>query len=250
MVTRNRTNRSDQMQEMSRLTDAFVELDAGAPLSATLIDTVNAVCDRIEDSTVPTTLLVWLDGQSDEGDEQATELYPARLGVHTINRWERALRRLERLPALTVTALRGVCRGPALDLLLTTDLRIAAPGSALAPAMVAGATWPGMGLYRLASALGPSRARRLALLGLDLPVADAAHWGLVDEVAEDLAGAVTSAITQLRDRNRTELAIRRQLLAEARSTTFEDATGTHLAACDRTLRLVDLGAQVAAAVAA
>jgi isomerase DpgB len=213
MVTRNRTKRSGQMQEMSRLAEAFVELDTGASLSATLIDTVNAACDRIEDSKVPTTLLVWLDGQAGEAP---SDPYPARLGVHAINRWERALRRLERLPALTVTALRGVCRGPALDLLLTTDLRIAAPDSALAPAMVAGATWPGMSLYRLASALGPARARRIALLGLELPVADAAQWGLVDEVTEDLVASVTSAIARLGDRNRTELAIRRQLLAEAR----------------------------------
>jgi isomerase DpgB len=39
-----------------------------------------------------------------------------------------------------------------------------------------------------------------------------------------------------------ELAIRRQLMLEAMTTTFEDALGTHLAACDRALRSVATGA--------
>ncbi|KOG89867.1 enoyl-CoA hydratase, partial [Streptomyces varsoviensis] len=33
-----------------------------------------------------------------------------------------------------------------------------------------------------------------------------------------------------------DLAIRRQLLLDARTTSFEDALGPHLAACDRLLR--------------
>jgi isomerase DpgB len=227
------------MHQLSRLTDAYLRIDAGAALSDALIDTVNEACDRVEDGAAKNpALLVWLDGTG----TPAAEPYPHHLGVHTVNRWERALRRLERVPALTLAVVHGACRGPALDLLLTTDYRIATPDSALHAPVVAGGAWPGMALYRLASQLGTARARRLGLLGLDLPVAEAVAWGLVDEVAGDTAAAARTVLTSLAGHRGTELAIRRQLLSEARSTSFEEATGTHLAACDRAIRLAGSGA--------
>jgi isomerase DpgB len=234
------------MQELSRLTDAYLRIDAGAELSGALVDAVNGACDRIEDSGKDVALLVWLDGDQ---AQPAGDPYPHHLGVHTVNRWERALRRLERAPALTLAVVHGACRGPALDVLLTTDYRIATPDSRLRASLVAGDTWPGMTLYRLASQLGTARARRLGLLGMDLPAAEALDWGLVDQLAGDTAQAAREVLTVLSGHTGTELAIRRQLLAEARTATFEDATGTHLAACDRAIRLAGTGADAARALA-
>jgi isomerase DpgB len=235
------------MPELSRLTDVYLRIDAGAALSDALIGAVNEACDRVEDSAKNLAVLVCLDGT---GDRPAAEPYPHHLGVHTVNRWERALRRLERVPALTLAVVHGACRGPALDVLLTTDYRVATPGGSLHAPVVAGAAWPGMALYRLASQLGTGRARRLGVLGMDLAAADALAWGLVDELADDTVTAARTVLTRLAGHRGTELAIRRQLLSEARSTSFEDATGSHLAACDRAIRLAGSGADASGTLAA
>jgi len=235
------------MPDLSRLTDLYLHIDAGTALSGSLIDSVNDVCDRVEDATKNYALLLRLDGT---GAEPVADPYPHHLGVHTVNRWERALRRLERLPALTLAVVQGTCRGPALDLLLTTDYRIATPDSRLRAALVAGGAWPGMTLHRLSSQLGVGRARRLGLLGLDVTAEEALHWGLVDQVDVDPAAAAREAVATLADRGGAELAIRRQLLSEAGWTSFEDATGAHLAACDRTIRLAESSADAARTPAA
>jgi isomerase DpgB len=229
------------MHELSRLTDFYLEIHAGTALSGALIQTVAEVCDRVEDSKKDTAVLLRLSGGGGA--------YSHELGVHTVNRWERTLRRLERLPALTIAVVDDVCEGPALDLLLTTDYRISTPDSTLRAALVAGGTWPGMALHRLASQLGVARARRLGLLGMDVTAAQAAQWGLVDEVSDDPASAAREVLAALANRSGTELAIRRQLLSEAGWTSFEDATGAHLAACDRVIRLVGSGADAAGSFA-
>ncbi len=72
------------MYELSRLTDAYLAIDAGTPLSGALIDAVNEVCDRIEDSNKNLALLIRLDGT---GSGPAGDLYPHHLGVHTVNKW-------------------------------------------------------------------------------------------------------------------------------------------------------------------
>jgi isomerase DpgB len=246
MVKHHLNTGSGHMQELSRLTDVYLSVEGGAALSSTLIDSVNGACDHIEDSNKNLALLLCLDGTRDQA---GGDPYPHHLGVHTVNRWERALRRLERVPALTLAVVRGACRGPALDLLLTTDYRICTPDSSLRASLVAGAAWPGMALYRLASQLGTARARRLGLLGMDLPADEALQWGLVDQLADDTVAASRTVLTALAGRSGAELAIRRQLLGEARSTSFEDATGTHLAACDRAIRLAGSGADAAGTLA-
>jgi isomerase DpgB len=146
------------------------------------------------------------------------------------------LRRLERLPAVTVAVLDGACRGPALDVLLTTDYRLATPDARLGVGSLDGSTWPGMALYRLAHQLGPARARQLALFGVELPASRALDWGLLDEVVPDPEERSQELLAGFGTVSGKELAVRRQLLGEATTTSFEDALGGHLAACDRALR--------------
>jgi isomerase DpgB len=62
---------------------------------------------------------------------------------------------------------------------------------------------------------------------------------LVDEIVADPEEAARAAIIMLGRIAGTDLAIRRQLLAEALSVSYEDALGAHLAACDRELRRLD-----------
>lgn len=165
------------------------------------------------------------------------------LPVALVSKWERGLRRLERLPAVTIAVADSDCGGPALDALLVADYRIMHAGARLVMPVMAGATWPGMALYRLArQAAGAAPARRAVLFGTPIGAAEAQAMGIIDDVAGDVALALEKSMEAARAVPGAELAIRRQLMQEAMTTTFEDALGTHLAACDRALRSVATGA--------
>ncbi|MGW3730079.1 enoyl-CoA-hydratase DpgB, partial [Streptomyces sp. NPDC000851] len=65
---------------------------------------------------------------------------------------------------------------------------------------------------------------------------EALALGIADEIAEDPAAALADAADLTGGLSGQEVAIRRQLLFDATTTSFEDALGAHLAACDRVLR--------------
>jgi len=212
------------------LADVHLDIAGTAALSGALIDEVSAICGKAEAAKGGTVLLRLGGAAGDGGD-----LYDVT--VQVVNRWERALRRLERLPAVTVAVVDGACHGPALDVLLTADYRIAAPDARLRIPSVGGGPWPGMVLHRLANQLGAGRARRIALFGAELPAVRAGDWGLLDEVVADTVARSRDVLDALAGTSGRELSVRRRLLLEAASTSFEDALGAHLAACDRALRL-------------
>jgi isomerase DpgB len=165
------------------------------------------------------------------------------LSVALVSKWERELRRLERLPVATIAVADDDCGGPALDALLVADYRIMPAGTRLVIPVVAGVTWPGMALYRLArQAARSALARRALLFGTPIGATEAQAIGIIDDVAANAALALEEAVVVARAAPGAELAIRRQLMLEAMITTFEDALGAHLAACDRALRSVATGA--------
>jgi isomerase DpgB len=207
---------------------AVLEVDGAAPLATAPVKEVGALCDRVEDAGGTGVVIVHVSGAPGAGRV-------AGLGVAQVSKWERALRRLERLPAPVVAVARGDVGGIALDALLTADFRVAAPGTRLLVPVDGDATWPGMTLFRLARRdLGA--VRRAALLGVPIETADARALGLLDEIAENTVEAVAALASAASGLAGTELAIRRRLLADAASMTFDDALGQHLAACERALR--------------
>ncbi|MCC3775015.1 enoyl-CoA hydratase/isomerase family protein [Streptomyces sp. UNOB3_S3] len=201
-------------------------------MSEALIAEVGALCDRVEAGTAANPAVVL----RLTGGPATPRQWPGGTGVHLVNKWERALRRLERLSAVTIAVADGRCTGPALEVLLSCDYRIGTPALRLALGTTGGEPWPGMALHRLANQLGVARARRLVLFGAEADAAEAARLGLVDEIADDAMGAAAARTTLARGLSTAELAVRRRLLFDATTTSFEDALGTHLAACDRTLR--------------
>jgi isomerase DpgB len=78
--------------------------------------------------------------------------------------------------------------------------------------------------------------RRWILFGHPLSAVEAVDARLVDEVAEDTAAALATAIALLATADGADLAVRRQLMLDATTTSFEEALGRHLAACDRLSR--------------
>ncbi|MCF0085933.1 MULTISPECIES: enoyl-CoA-hydratase DpgB [unclassified Streptomyces] len=220
---------SDQEHTSDEL-GLHVGIDATLPLPE-LTARLNAACDQVEEPGRHTVLRLLL-----HPVPAHRRPWPARVDVRDVNRWERAVRRLEKLPAMIVSTAEGICGGPALDLLLASDFRIGDPGLLLMLPVNDGHFWPGMAVYRLAQQLGTARARQIVLWGDDLDARRAHEVGLIDQLSEDLTEAAHTAVVLMGRISDRELAVRRQLLLEAPATEFQDALGAHLAACDRELR--------------
>ncbi|MFJ8311053.1 MULTISPECIES: enoyl-CoA-hydratase DpgB [unclassified Streptomyces] len=222
---------SSEQEQVSDELGLRVDVDGTHPLPELTVR-LNAACDRVEQRADHTVLRLQL--LPVPADSRAWP--PAPADVQDVNRWERAVRRLERLPAMIVSTAAGVCGGPALDLLLASDFRIADPGLLLMLPVNDGHFWPGMAVYRLAQQLGAARARQIVLWGDDLDAGRAHELGLVDQLSDNLAAAAHTAVVMMGRISDRELAVRRQLLLEAPAAEFHDALGAHLAACDRELR--------------
>jgi isomerase DpgB len=204
-----------------------LRVDGTRPLSAACVEELAGLCDLAEDRRDTGPVTVHVTGVPPVG-------WTKDLTVGLVSKWERVVRRFERLGRVTVAVGSGDCAGMALDLLLAADVRIVAPGARLLLAMAGGATWPGMTVHRLTQQAGAAGIRRAVLLGAPIDADRALALTLVDEVTDDpapmLAALAGSAV------DGAEVAIRRQLIFEAGSTAFEDALGAHLAAADRALR--------------
>jgi isomerase DpgB len=208
-----------------------LRIDGAQPVSAAAVEAVLALCDRAEDRAEPDVVTLRVSGTP-------SGPWTGGLNVGLVSKWERTLLRLERLSAFTVAVAEGECGGAALDALLVADYRLALPGTRLLVPSDGHATWPGMALYRLAHQAGPARIRRAALLGVPIEADEALVLGIVDELSDDPAEGLAVIARQAAGIAGRELAIRRRLLFDAATTTFEDALGAHLAACDRHLRRV------------
>ncbi len=227
-------------QAVSRILDGTLELtfrvDGSRALTPESVAEFGALCDMAEDGDGNRHVILRVSGVPGPG-------WSNDLPVALVSKWERGLRRLERLPLVTIAVADGDCGGPALDALLVADYRIMPVGARLVMPVVGGATWPGMALYRLArQAAGATLARRAVLFGAPIGAAEARAVGIIDDVARDVARALEKAVALAGAAAGAELAIRQQLIQEAVTTTFEDALGAHLAACDRTRRQAAGGA--------
>jgi isomerase DpgB len=209
--------------------DPVLRIDGSLPLSAEAVAALADACDSAEDRGDHGRLIVYVSGAPQEP-------WLDDVSVALVSRWERGLRRLERLPAATIAVADGDCGGLALDALLATDYRIAASSLRLLVPVASRSIWPGMALYRLSQQAASAAIRRAVLFGTPIEAADAVALRLVDELTDDVVGALALAAGLTCAFSGTELSIRRQLMLDAASVSFEEALGVHLAACDRTLR--------------
>ena len=212
----------------------MLRVDGSRPLSAETVSEVGAVCDRAEDGDTSGFVIIYLSGVP-------VPEWPGGLSVALVSKWERAMRRLERLPAVTIAVAEGDCGGSALDALLAADYRIIPAGAKLVVPVVAGATWPGMALYRLCHQAGAAAVRAAVLFGAPIEADTALALRLLDEVADHTGSALATAVEMTNSFSGSELAIRRQLMLDAVTVSFEDALGRHLASCDRQLRRISAG---------
>ena len=209
-----------------------LELDVSGTLHKSLVDSINGACDCVEDAGTGAALLVVLNGHPDDAAVAAS----GKVDVALVNQWERALRRIERLHAVTISMLATPCDDLGVAVMLTTDYRIAAEGLSMSLCNRDGGILPGMLLHRLANQIGVTWSRRFALLGMPLPVALAHSLGLVDETTADIESAASAFLKTLSPAIAGDLPVRRRLLLDASALSYDDGLGTHLAACDRLLR--------------
>ncbi|WP_212818784.1 enoyl-CoA-hydratase DpgB [Polymorphospora rubra] len=214
---------------MGSTDDPVLVIDGSRPVSPGDIDAVHRICDQAEDGHHAGLLTVYVSGAPEPG-------WTAGLNVGLVTKWERAVRRLERSALVTVAVATGDCGGTALDVLLATDVRIVAPGARLMMATDCEATWPGMALYRLIRHGIGSGVRRAVLLGAPIDAGEAVAVGLVDVVTDEPGSVLAQVAAAAGGVAGKELAIRRQLMLEAAGREFDEALGSHLAACDRALR--------------
>ncbi|WP_394619048.1 enoyl-CoA-hydratase DpgB [Lentzea sp. JNUCC 0626] len=206
-----------------------IRVTGGEPPARQVLAALENACAAAEDLGGAVPLVVRLGGKARQSGFHEVD-------VHLVNKWERALRRVEWLGAVTVAVVDGDCTGTALELLLCCDHRIASPRSVFGVPLSGTTPWPGMALHRLVHQTGLARARRLTVFGQRVDAHEAAAIGLVDEVVDDVAAALTGVLARCEGLAGSEAGVRRRLLLDATATGFDEALGAHLAACDRTLR--------------
>jgi isomerase DpgB len=211
----------------------YLDLPNNAALTRDLINAIESVCNTAEDSG-PNCLLVFRFNNETTAYSNAAAAPPVDIAL--INKWEAALSRLERASAVSVCLVDGDLRGYSSALLLATDFRIATSNSTIAITDGDRPIMPGMVLHRLANQIGAGASRPIALFGKVLTAADARTISLVDLVEDDLDLALSRACNSWAPAHIDDIRVRRALLLEAGAMTSEQVLGTHLAACDRTLR--------------
>jgi isomerase DpgB len=215
--------------------DIYLPVDSSALLTEALIDSFTQVCDQIEGGAGDRITVLHVIGEN--APQRVDRQWPGDdVDIQLVSRWERTLRRLERLPGAIIGIAQGNCSGPALEILLSADHRIGTLDLSLSLPVSNGQVWPGMAVHRLATQIGVAAARQLVLFGRNTPADVALRIGLLDEITADLTESVMFAGNVVGGLVGSELAIRRRLLLDATTTGFEDSLGAHLAACDRMLR--------------
>ncbi|NJC11457.1 isomerase DpgB [Micromonospora profundi] len=209
--------------------DIELRVDGSKPLTVAHISAVETACAAVEAGRAGAVLPVYVSGTPGAA-------WTSGMDVALVSKWERLVRRLERLGATTVAIASGDCGGMALDVLLATDFRIATPDVRLTLPVDGEATWPGMAVFRLVQQAGGMRLRRAILFGTPVEASEGVDLGLIDEVTDDPATALAAVTARAAALTGSELAVRRRLMADAATTSFDEALGRHLAACDRALR--------------
>jgi enoyl-CoA hydratase/carnithine racemase len=126
--------------------------------------------------------------------------------------------RLSRVPAATISEIRGRARGAGSEFVLATDIRFASEKAILGQFEVGVGAVPGGGpMARLGRLVGRGRALEILLGGDDIPADLAAHYGYVNRVIADdqIEGAVDAFARRIAASDKTVIAGIKKLTDEA-----------------------------------
>ncbi|WP_167351336.1 enoyl-CoA-hydratase DpgB [Collimonas fungivorans] len=211
----------------------YVDLDLSFGLSETLIATIHHACDQIEGEGCEGVLTIHLKGN---GCADITTNPGDPVEVHRVNAWNRALRRIERVEATTISVVEESVNSLGLAVLLTTDFRVACVGVEFGLNYSGGGIMPDMTLFRLVNQAGTAATRQLCLFSSKISAVEAEQLRLIDKISENTAACVERFLRERDVMDAANHCVRRRLISEACTASYEDAIGRHLAASDRFLR--------------
>lgn len=209
------------------------QLDGNAILSNSLINHLNSAIKSVNSASEENCIVFQITGTKDP-DPHAWPGTTPELNVHLISQWEQTLRQIELFNILTCATIEGNCNECGLQLLLATDVRIIQKDATIQ--INDNGMWPGMAIHRLANQLGTSIGRRLVFFEKKITADEAFKIHLIDFIADDVDNERDKFLSSRATIKSSNIALRRSLLQEATSESFETALGSHLAACDRLLR--------------
>lgn len=133
-----------------------------------------------------------------------------------------AVARLARMNKPLVTLVNGPAAGAGLSLAVLGDIALAAPTAHFTMAYTAiGLTPDGGASWLLPRLVGLRRAQELVLTNRRLSAVEAAEWGLITRVADDLAGEGARVAAQLAAGATAALGSARRLLLASHETSLE-----------------------------
>lgn len=142
-----------------------------------------------------------------------------------LQRGHQVLGALARFPKPTIASIHGYCLGGGLELALACDIRIGSPEARLGFPEVKLGILPGWGgTKRLVDAVGPGRAKELAMTGRMVDGAAAERMGLLHRLApsrEELASLTRSVAGELAGYNPTTLRLIKGAIHEAPHLSWE-----------------------------
>ena len=97
-------------------------------------------------------------------------------------RWEKALRILEKMEKVLIVGMHGYCLGGGLQLALACDIRVSTPDCQIGLPAIRESLIPGLGTWRLPRYIGWGRAKKLILGGENISGEEALNIGLVDHL--------------------------------------------------------------------
>lgn len=164
----------------------LIRLDRPDKANALTREMLAALADTVERAAAdPGVKAIVLTGRGKVFSAGA-DLDEARAGLAVDQVWERLSGAIADAPVLTIAALNGTAAGGALGMVLACDLRVAAPGARIFyPVMKLGFLPQPSDPGRLASLVGPARAKLILMGGARIEAGEALTIGLVDRIAED-----------------------------------------------------------------
>lgn len=208
----------------------------GNCISMQMVREISAICDRLEDESKSTVVVFRGAGGAFCAGIDFDDFDPnAVMDIHGFNKWEKCCTRIERLPMSTIALVDGAAIGGGLQLALVCDQRLATSASIFQAPEVKMGFLPGMATFRLAKYVGLGIAKRLLLTCPEISAEQAAAYGMIDAVVDDLDVGLNQAIHNLGPNHNVAVQLTRRLLNECYTTDYQNALGHFLAAQHRAI---------------
>jgi enoyl-CoA hydratase / 3-hydroxyacyl-CoA dehydrogenase len=139
---------------------------------------------------------------------------------------------IEQAPVPVVAAIHGYCLGGGLEIALACDFRIATRDAQLGfPEVNLGLLPGGGGTQRAPRLISPGRAKWLAMSGERIPAEQAAQWGLVEFVVDDLEAGIERYAAPLAKQSPHAIRQIKALLRDTRDERSDEREVQAFAAC-------------------